>query len=228
MVTARRFLGVGVALGLAAGLLAGAALWGPGQAAATGTSPSAAPSHVSVGAMETAPTPLSVGADVPAVTVTGGSGTGSSAAAGASGAGVASSAIAYPVYAGTPGLAPDHTIVVTGTGQAEMKSDGSDRSAAQGRAIAAALSDAKAQAQAIASGTGLALGGVLSVSALVSPGYGVVPMAGVPADAPGCVTSSPAGGATAPGTATIPEPACPPIAYPQTLGVSVTVEYAVS
>jgi hypothetical protein len=45
----------------------------------------------------------------------------------------------YPGYAGSPGLAPDHTIVVTGTGTAAMKADLSDRATAERSAIAAAL-----------------------------------------------------------------------------------------
>ena len=39
----------------------------------------------------------------------------------------------YPGYAGSPGLAPDHTIVVTGTGTAAMKANLSD-----GRVVPAA------------------------------------------------------------------------------------------
>jgi hypothetical protein len=51
-------------------------------------------------------------------------------------------AIAYPYFGGTPGVAPDHTIVVTGVGQADVQLDGSDRTAAQKSAIADALADA--------------------------------------------------------------------------------------
>jgi Protein of unknown function (DUF541) len=117
------------------------------------------------------------------------------------GAAVAGTAI-YPYYGGTPGIAPDHTIVVTGTGQATLKSDGSNRAAAQKTALDAALADAKAQAETIASATGLSISGVLSVSASVSP-YGVVmPMVAAP-------------------NAPVPAPTS------ESLGVSVTVAYRV-
>ena len=53
MSTSSRFLGVGVALGLAAGLLVGVGLTGPGRAAAAG--PSAAPSVPSSGVAIGAP-----------------------------------------------------------------------------------------------------------------------------------------------------------------------------
>jgi hypothetical protein len=105
MSTPSRFLGLWVALGLAAGLLVGVGLTGPSRAAAA--APSTAPSVPSSGVAIGAP-----GA-VPPITTGGGS--------------VSSSgtAIAYPHYGGSPGVAPDHTIVVTGVGQAELKSDGS-------------------------------------------------------------------------------------------------------
>lgn len=112
---------------------------------------------------------------------------------------------------GSPGIAPDHTIVVTGTGQADMKADGSNRATAQKTALDAALADAKAQADAIASATGLSIAGVLSVSASVSP-YGVVmPMMATPDSAP---------------NAPVPAPGQPAVS-PEVLGVSVTVAYRV-
>jgi uncharacterized protein YggE len=127
----------------------------------------------------------------------------------------------YPYSGGSPGLAPDHTIVVTGVGQADLASDGSDQAAAQKTALAAALADAKAQADIIAADTGLSISGVLSVSASVSPGYGVVPMVTNGAVTPPCVVAVPGTGTT-----TLPQPVCPPT-YQQTLSVSVTVEYRV-
>jgi hypothetical protein len=193
MSTAPRFLSVGVVLGIAAGLLVGVGLTQPGTAAAT--TPSAVPSLPSSGATTGAPGAL------PAIT-TGGSTVTSSGMA-----------IAYPYFGGSPGLAPDHTIVVTGVGQADVKSGGSDRAAAAKTALIAALADAKGQADAIAAATGLSIRGVLSVSSSVSPSYGVMPMAGS------------ANGQT-PGQAAppiVPEPA-----YPQTLSVSVSVAYRVS
>jgi uncharacterized protein YggE len=118
-------------------------------------------------------------------------------------------------------VAPDHTIVVTGVGQADLKTDGPNQVVAQKSALTAALADAKAQADVIAAGTGLTISGVLSVSASVSPGYGVMPMTG--AGAPSCVAPMPA---PANGTTILPQPVCPPT-YQQTLSASVTVEYSV-
>lgn len=133
----------------------------------------------------------------------------SAVTSGGSATAVAGSAIAYPIYAGTPGVAPDHTIVVTGVGQANMKSDGSNHAAAQKTALQAALADAKAQAQTVASATGLKITGVLSVSTSISP-YGIVgPMA---------ADSGATSGAPAPDKV---------VASPEVLAVSVTVAYQV-
>jgi hypothetical protein len=204
MPTRSRFLGVGVALGLAAGLLVGVGLTQPGRAAAA--APSVAPGVPSSG--------IAIGAPAAVPPMTTGGGTASSSG----------TAIAYPYVAGSPGVAPDHTIVVTGVGQADVASDGSDQAAAQKAALAAALADAKAQADTIAADTGLSIRGVLSVSASVSPGYGVVPMNGTVTSP--CVVAVPGGGPMATGTTTLPQPVCPPT-YQQTLSVSVTVEYSV-
>jgi Protein of unknown function (DUF541) len=200
-----RFVGVGVALGLAAGLLVGVSLTGPGRAAAAG--PSAAPSVPSSGVAIGPPGAL------PPVTTGGGTVTSSG------------TAISYPYYGGSPGVAPDHTMVVVGVGQADLKSDGSDKAAAQKNALTAALADAKAQADVIASGTGLTISGVLSVSASVSPGYGVMPLVANGAGTPSCVVPVPMP-ATGSGKAILPQPVCPPT-YQQTLSASVTVEYSV-
>jgi hypothetical protein len=199
MSTPSRFLGVGVALGLAAGLLVGVGLTQPGHAVAA--TPSAAPSLASSG--------VAIGAPVALPPITTGGGTVTSSG----------SAIAYPCFGGSPGLAPDHTIVVTGVGQADLQSDGSNQVAAQKSALTAALADARAQADAIAADTRLTISGVLSVSASVSPSYGVMPMTG--AVTPPCFVAVPGSGTT-----TLPQPVCPP-AYQQTLSVSVTVEYRV-
>jgi len=133
-------------------------------------------------------------------------------AIGAGGAAAVSTAIAYPYYGGTPGVAPDHTIVVTGQGDSTLAADGSDRAGAEKAAIAAALADAKVQADAIAHGTGLTITGVLSVSASVSP-YGPVPL-GIVAPAPGVPTN----GSTQ---------AQPPVAAQESITASVTVAYMV-
>jgi len=198
-----RFIGIGIVVGLAAGLLVGVGLTAPGRAAAT--SPSAAPTTPVGG--------TAIGAPAAYPAVTSGGATVSSSG----------SAIAYPFYGGTPGIAPDHTIVVTGVGQADVASDGSDQAAARQRALTTALADAKAQADAIASATGLSISGVLSVSASVSPSYGVMPMMGGSAGTPSCVEPVPVPGN---GKTILPQPVCPP-PYQQTLSVSVTVEYRV-
>jgi hypothetical protein len=141
----------------------------------------------------------------------GGTATGTGTAVGSSGSAVAGNAIAYPYFGGTLGIAPDHTIVVTGIGQADLKSDGSNRASAQKIALGAALADAKAQADATASATGLSISGVLSVSASVSP-YGVMmPMVATPDSAPNAPVPAP--GKT--------------VVSPEVLGVSVTVAYRV-
>jgi uncharacterized protein YggE len=116
--------------------------------------------------------------------------------------------------------------VITGVGRADLKSDGSDRAAAQKIALKAALADAKAQADTIAANTGLTISGVLSVSASVSPSYGVEPMVTNGAATPPCVVAVPGGGPMATGKTTLPQPVCPPT-YQQTLSASVTVEYSV-
>jgi hypothetical protein len=194
MSSSSRFLALGAALGLTAGLLLGLGLTQPGRAAAA--TPSGAPSLPSSGVVAGAP-----GAGSP---VTTGGNTGAAAGTAIT--------YPYPYFGGTPGLAPDHAIVVTGVGQADLQPDGSDRATAQRSAIADALADAKAQADAVAAATGLSISGVLSVSASVSPGYGIMPMMG-------------ATGGAGPGQP-VPQIAPQP-AYPQTISVSVTVQYAV-
>ena len=131
----------------------------------------------------------------------------------------------YPIYPGSPGIAPDNTIVVTGVGQAQVRADGSDRASAKRTAIDAALADAKVQADAIAAASALSISDVLSVSTSVSPSYGIEPMA---AQRSGTVCPARVPTATgAPGAPTVPEPACLPIAYQPSLSVSVTVEYRI-
>jgi len=138
--------------------------------------------------------------------------TGAGMASGSSGSAMAGAAIAYPYFGGTPGIAPDHTIVVTGVGQAEMTSDGSNRAAAEKTALAGALGDARAQADAIASAAGLTITGVLSVSDAVSPYGSVMPMVATPDAAP---------------NAPVPAPGKAVVSL-EILGVSVTVVYRVS
>jgi Protein of unknown function (DUF541) len=213
MSSSSRFLGIGIALGLAGGLLAGVGLAQPDRAAAT--TPSALPTSSSSGAAIGAPAVL------PAV-MTGGT-TGTSVAS-------SGTAIAYPYFTGSPGIAPDHTIVVTGVGQANMQSDGSDRAAAQKSAFGAALADARTQATMIASATGLSISGVLSVSASVAPNYIAVPVVANGPETPACVPGAAGKVPQATGVTVMPQPVCPPLPQPtyrQTLSVSVTVAYRV-
>jgi hypothetical protein len=200
-----RFLLLGTtATALVFGLVIGAGAVLASGANTPSKAPSPAPSAVIV-----APSTF-----VPSTTDTtsvGGMATATGTTIGSAGPAVAGAAIAYPYYGGTPGIAPDHTIVVTGVGQADMKSDGSNRAAAQKSALAAALADAKAQADVIASATGLSISGVLSVNTSVSP-YGVVmPMVATPDSAPNAPVPAP--GKT--------------VVSPEVLGVSVTVAYRV-
>ena len=113
MTTRSRFLGVGVALGLAAGLLVGAGLAGPGQAAAA--APSVAPGAPPAASLSEHrprfPRSRQVGSRSPPP------------------------ARPSPTHTSlVPGRGPDHTIVVTGVGTADLKSDGSDQAAQPRRA----------------------------------------------------------------------------------------------
>ena len=65
----------------------------------------------------------------------------------------------------------------------------------------------------------------------MSPGYGIVPMAGAASEPnqPTCVPGAPAGGTSATAKPLL-QPVCPPEpqpVYQQTVSVSVTVEYRV-
>ena len=193
MSTTSRFLGLGVALGLAGGLLVGGAITQPGRAAAT--TPSAAPRMASSEGAATAPASTTV--------TSGGTATVQSG-----------TAMVYPYGADSPGLAPEHTLVVTGVGQANMQSDGPDRASAQQSALAA--------------DTGLSISGVLSVSASVSPSYGVEPMVANASSEPACIIAVPGSGPSASAGPVAPQSGClPEPIYRQTLSASVMVEYRV-
>jgi Protein of unknown function (DUF541) len=144
---------------------------------------------------------------------------GGGAAAGTAGTtgGVVSSGIAYPypIYGGSPGVAPDHSILVTGTGQAELKSDGSNRATAERTALSAAVADAKNRADDVAAATHVTIQGILSVSVSVGQAW-ISPVA----------IESPGGPAVPPtsGSVRAPAPAVP--AAPQ-LQVTVTVAYTI-
>lgn len=196
MTTSRRSLGLALVFGLLIGALAGG-----GAVLARGSAVVTTPLMTAVPTDST-----SLGA--PAV------GSGASAASGpATGTSASGTAIAYPYpgYPGSSGLAPDHTIVVTGVGQASLAAVGSGRAAALKTALAMALADAKAQAEVIASTLGVSITGVLSASSSVSD-YGSiypVPMMGG-ATTPNAPLASPADG----------------VALPQ-LSVAVTIAYSI-
>src|SRR5664279_4289456 len=133
-----------------------------------------------------------------------------------------SAAIAYP-YPGvgaSAGLAPDHELVVSGAGWANVKGDLSDRSTAQRSALAAALADAKAQAQAAAADAGVTLGGVISLSVSVGGNY-VMPMG---------VLEAPTAPSTGGGTVVPPAAggSAPNVPTTEQLEVTVTVAYSIS
>jgi hypothetical protein len=137
-----------------------------------------------------------------------------------SGGGVSTAAIAYPYpgYPGASGVAADHTIVVTGAGDAAIKADGSNRASAQRTALAAALADAKAQADLVAQATGVTIKAVLSVSVANGQMY-VYPMpAGAEGSAPG---AAPDGTTIAPPAPGVVQPVAP------RLEVSVTIAYQI-
>lgn len=161
MTTSVRSIGLALVLGLVVGALTGA-----GAVLARGPlSVAPQPGKLAIG---TTATNLRVPVDGAGVNV----GTGGAAGTGAGGVG---SAVAYPFpgYPGSAGLAPDHTIVVTGVGQANLAADGSGRNKATETALKAALADAKAQADLIASTLAVSITGVLSVSSSVGD-YGPI------------------------------------------------------
>ena len=165
---------------------------------------------------------------------------GSVGATGASGSGVATNGISiaypYPIISGSSGLAPDHELVVTGTGTATMKADGSDKGAAEKKAIEAAMADARAQAETAASAASVTLGGVVSVSVSLNDYGYAVPMAAGSGSASGSTGSA---GSSAPGTpvpvpptvvngGTQTSPVEPPAPSQTELGVTITVAFSIS
>ncbi len=125
----------------------------------------------------------------------------------------------YPVYPGSPGVAPDHTIVVAGVGRADVKTGPSDQAGAQRDALQAALADAKAQADVVARAAGVTITGVLSVSVSSGGAYAVPMAAGAAGSTPGAVPGD------APNIAPAPVTMEPTV---QQLVVSVTVAYRIS
>jgi len=167
------------------------------------------------GAGVPAGTPDAAGIGAPAQAGGGTGLTGTSAGGTASNAAIA---YPYPGYPGSSGVAPAHTIVVTGVGNAAIKADGSNRSTAQRTALAAALADAKAQADLVAQATGVTIKGVLSVSVSTGQAFAYPIMAGLEGSAPG---KAPDGTTVTPPAPGIVRPAAPQ------LEVSVTVAYQI-
>jgi uncharacterized protein YggE len=125
----------------------------------------------------------------------------------------------YPGFGGSAGLAPDHELVVSGTGWATVKVDLSNRTSAQRSAMADALADAKSQAQAAASDAGVTLGGVISMSVSMNGNY-ALPMGVAEPLTGGSGTGSPIP-PLAPGTV-------PTTPTTEQLEVTVTVAYTIS
>jgi hypothetical protein len=148
--------------------------------------------------------PLAVPAPVSDTTLTGVTPSGTSVGAASTGI-----AYPYPIFGGTPGVAPDHSILVTGSGQASLKADGSNAAAAERTALTTALVEAKRRADEVAAATGVTIRGVLSVS--VSDGQSWIAPMGI---------ESP-GGAPMP-----PTSRSAPATTPSTLELNVTVTIA--
>jgi len=127
-----------------AGILVIASLaigWTAGTVAASGGSRAASPTTA----------PKEVGADTLAMPEASTTTTLPQYAGGATTSGGTASSIAYPVPGYNPlGVAPEGTVLVEGTGSADMKPDGADEAAALKEATDAAFADAHAQALAAA------------------------------------------------------------------------------
>lgn len=138
----------------------------------------------------------------------------------------------YPVYGNAPGLAPDQTIVVSGTGTATLKDASADRTSAERTALTAALADARSQAEIVASATGVKLGTIVSVSVSSSGGwFAPLPMEsntgaanGSSGGASSGPASPPAGGSVSGGGPASVVPATPGVTSIQIV-VNVTVAY---
>ena len=201
---------------IAAGCSAAGTPASPAATADVGAGPASPGSGAVAGAPAQAPGPVSAVAGAPNGVAVSNSGSA------LSGGGVATSsqaiAFPYPYYPGSPGVAPDHTIVVVGFGEAAAKPDLSDRASAQRSALAAALADAKAQADVVAVAAGVTITGVLSVSVSSGQGYAIPMVAGSAGSAPG---------ATQGGPTSVPPAVMPVDPGIGQLTVSVTVAYSI-
>ncbi len=140
---------------------------------------------------------------------------------GASGA--AGMSYPYPGY-GTAAVAPEKTIVAVGVGKADMKVDGSDRAAAQEKAITAAIADARAQAGIVAASMHVTLAGTYSVAVSLGEQQ-------MYAEGTGCAvppTEPNAGSSATPARAPTPQPCKPatPQATSAQVFASVTVAFS--
>jgi len=132
------------------------------------------------------------------------------AVVGSAGSSGASTGIAYPYQIGPSlGVAPEKTILVAGTGTADMKADGSNRAAATAKAAGLALDDARAQAAAVAKAMGVSLAGIYSVSAS-SYDNGIYPISECAVPMP-ALSGADSSGTTSggQGTATVTAPPAP-------------------
>ena len=192
--------------------------WTAGTVAASGGSRAASPTTA----------PKEVGADTLAMPEASTTTTLPQYAGGATTSGGTASSIAYPVPGYNPlGVAPEGTVLVEGTGSADMKPDGSDKAAALKKATDAAFADAHAQALAAAASMGVQLQGIYSVSTASNTSYTYPTSDCVVAPlAPGTATGATASAGSAPAS---PPVACPGIeqSTPTTaqLVVTLTVAY---
>ena len=215
----RRSLVVGLLFASVASLAVG---WTAGTVAACGPHSSPSPS-AATGKATTGSVPLGV----PAYGISSQSGV----ASGSSG-----SAAIYP-YQIDPslGVAPENTILATGTGTADVKADGSDRATAMSKATGVALADARAKAQAVASAMGVSITGTYSVSVSSSDNY-IYPTSNCAIPMPNGIPVPAAGGSAESGSGTITIAPAPvgspdiciqaPVATPTTMQLLVTVVVA--
>jgi hypothetical protein len=204
---------------IAAGCSTAGAPASPAATANGGASPAGPASGAVAGAPALAPGPVAGGLGAPNGAGVSNGGTSSSG----SGVAAPNQAIAYPypIYPGSTGVAPDHTIVVVGVGvgEAAVKADLSDRAPAQRSALAAALADAKAQADVVAGAAGVTITGILSVSVSSGQSYAVPMVAGAAGSAPGAAPGGP--------TTAVPPAVMPVEPGISQFSVSVTVAYRI-
>jgi hypothetical protein len=123
-------------------------------------------------------------------------------------------------YPAQPSPAPDHTIVVSGIGTAQVATNASAalRAAAEHSSLVAALAQADARARDVAAVAGLTLQGIVSVAVNVGPGEPIAyPMMG----------GAQSGGNTTPQSPPVTKPGAPITPSSMLVAVSVTVMYRI-